>query len=88
MVYILEINQQGNLQIPLDILPHIKPHTRYRLEVQGETLILRPQKGQPFWAIATPAQRAAKFRERATQTKRPISPTLPDEAFSRETIYN
>jgi hypothetical protein len=88
MTYILEISQQGSLQIPLDILPQIKPHTRYQLEIDGETLILRPQKDQPFWASATPAQRVAKFRAWVTQTKRPPAPVLPDEALSRETIYN
>ena len=88
MIYVLEINQQGGLQIPPEILPQIKPHTRYQLEIDGETLILRPQKDQPFWAIATSAQRVAKFREWVTQTKRPTAPILADEALSRETIYN
>ena len=88
MTYILEISQQGSLQIPSDILARIKPHTRYQVEVQGEMLILRPQKDQPFWITATPDQRVAKFREWITQTKRPPTPLLPDEALSRETIYN
>lgn len=88
MVYILEVSQQGGLQIPSEILPQIKPHTRYQVEIQGETLILRPQKEQPFWIVATPAQRVAKFRAWATQTQRPPTPALPDEALSRDTIYN
>ncbi len=88
MTYILEISQQGDLQIPADILPHIKPHTRYQVEIQGETLILRPQNKQPFWQIATPTQRVAKFKEWARQTKRPLRPILSDEALSRESIYN
>lgn len=88
MIYVLEINQQGVLQIPSDILPHIQPHTRYQVEIQGETLILRPQPNQPFWQTATPEQRVAKFREWVTQTKRPVPPALSDEAISRETIYN
>ena len=88
MVYILEISQQGGLQIPSEILPQIKPHTRYQVEVQGETLILRPQEEQPFWTAATPEQRATKFRDWATRSQRPETPTLPDEALSRESIYN
>ena len=88
MVFILETNQQGNLQIPTDILPQLKPHTRYQVEVQGETLILRPQAEQSFWNTAKPAQRATKFRDWATKTQRPSTPPLPDEALSRETIYD
>lgn len=88
MIYVLEINQQGVLQIPSDLLPYIKPHTRYTVEIQGETLILRPQPNEPFWQTATPEQRVAKFREWVTQTKRPVSPPLSDEAISRESIYD
>jgi len=88
MVFILETNKQGNLQIPSDILPQLKPHMRYQVEVQGETLILRPQTDQSFWNAATPAQRVTRFRDWATKTQRPETPPLPDEALSRETIYD
>ena len=88
MSYTLEINQQGSLQIPPDLLPQGSAYTHYQLEVEGETLILRPQKGPSFWTAATPAQRAARFREWARQTKRPPTPVIPDEALSRETIYD
>lgn len=88
MIYILEINQQGNLQIPSEVLPQLKPHTQYQLEIQGETLILRPHKEQAFWATATPSQRVARFKDWATQTERPEAPALTDDALSRETIYD
>ena len=88
MAHILEINQQGVLQIPSEILPDSQPHTRYRVEVQGETLILRPEQNHPFWQTATPEQRVARFREWITQTERPASPALSDEDVSRKTIYN
>jgi hypothetical protein len=88
MIHILEINQQGVLQIPSEMLPDSQPHTRYQVEVQGEILILRPEQNQPLWQTATPEQRVARFREWVTQAKRPVSPTLSDEATSRETIYN
>ena len=88
MVHILEINQQGVLQIPSEMLPASQPHTRYQVEVQGETLILRPEQNQSLWQTATPEQRVARFRKWVTQTKRPVSPVLTDEAISRETIYN
>lgn len=88
MAYILEIGQHGNLQIPAEVLPQLKPQTRYQLEVQGDTLILRPHEEQPFWATATPAQRAARFKAWAEQTERPSAPTLTDESLSRETMYD
>lgn len=88
MSYILKINRQGYLQIPPEVLPQLKPDLPYHLEIQGDTLILRPQKEPPFWTTATPAQRAARFRTWARQPHRPIAPVLPDDALSRETIYN
>jgi hypothetical protein len=88
MAQILEINQQGVLQIPSEMLPASHPHTRYQVEVQGEALILRPEQNQPLWQTATPEQRVARFRKWVTQTERPVSPALSNEVISRETIYN
>lgn len=88
MTYILEKSQQGGLQIPAKLLPPGQSYRRYQLEIQGETLILRPQKDDAFWAKATPAQRVVKFREWATQTKRPTAPPIPLDALSRENIYD
>ncbi len=88
MTYLLEISQNGVLKLPSDLLPHIQLYTRYQVEIQGETLILRPQQNQPFWKTATPEQRVAKFRAWSSQTKRSAAPALSDEALSRDTIYN
>ena len=88
MIYILETNQQGSLQIPADLLSQLKPHTHYQLEIQGDTLVLRPHQEQPFWATATPTQRIVRFRDWAEQSKRPSTPALTDQALSRETIYD
>ncbi|MBC7969694.1 MAG: hypothetical protein H7Z11_06140 [Verrucomicrobia bacterium] len=40
----------------------------------------------PFWQSATPSERAREFREWAIQLPKG-SPSLPDEAFSRDSIY-
>ena len=88
MTYVLEIDQDGNLEIPSEILPEATPHSRYHLEVHGDTLILRPQQLTPFWASATPSQRATRFRAWGRQAARPLAPVLSDEALSRETIYD
>jgi hypothetical protein len=88
MTYTLEISDQGGLQIPPELLPAGHTYTRYQLEIEGETLILRPQKSEAFWITASPVQRAARFRDWAAQTKRPAAPPLSDEALSRETLYD
>jgi hypothetical protein len=88
MTYILEISKQGSLQIPPEMLPPGQLYTRYQLEIEGETLILRPQKSEPFWMTSTPAQRAGRFRHWATHSKRPTRPPLPDEALTREALYD
>ena len=40
----------------------------------------------PFWQRATPSERAREFREWVLQLPKG-SPSLPDEAFSRDSIY-
>lgn len=40
----------------------------------------------PFWQRATPSERAREFREWVLQLPKD-GPSLPDEAFSRDHIY-
>lgn len=40
----------------------------------------------PFWQRATPTERAKEFREWVSQLPK-NTPSLPDEAFSRDSIY-
>ena len=40
----------------------------------------------PFWLIATPAERATDFRDWVSQLPTTLV-SLPDEAFSRDRIY-
>ncbi len=87
MTHILEVNAQGELRVPSELLKHAKPRKRYLLEVDGDTLILHPEQLRPLWATATPTQRAEAFRTWAMMP-RPSAPTLPDEALRRENIYN
>jgi hypothetical protein len=86
MTYILEVNEQGALYLPPELLGNAKPHTRYVLGVQGDTLILHPEKPQPFWVTATPQKQAEAFRKWASMERSP-APTLPLEALRRENIY-
>ncbi len=44
------------------------------------------ESSAPFWQRATAAERARDFREWVSQLPK-TSPSLPDEAFSRDSIY-
>lgn len=87
MAYIVEVDEKGELSIPGELLPDATPHRRYVLETHGSTLLLKPVEGKlPFWATATPEERAARFREWVRS--HPPGPVLPDEAFNRESMYD
>lgn len=84
---IVEIHEDGTLHLPAEVLEAIKPNTRFLIEVDREKLILHPElKPQPFWATATPAERAKRFREWSQSHQ--DGPNLPDEALRRENIYD
>jgi hypothetical protein len=88
MTVIVEISETGMLQIPEEILRVLQPNTRFRVEVGDENrLILSPvPPEQPFWATATPEERAERLMQWVQSHKN--GPNLPDEALSRDTIYD
>jgi hypothetical protein len=87
MSHIVEVTEEGAIQLPPEMLEKVKPHTRFVVEMQNGTLILRPEtKAQPFWATATPEERAQDLRRWVESHK--DGPNLPLEAVSRETIYD
>jgi len=86
MEQVVEVNEDGALYLPAELIGYVEPHTRYRVEPQGEALLLRPEAGfQPFWMTATPEERVKRFEEWVSSHK--DGPNLPDEAISRESIY-
>lgn len=86
MSEIVEVDERGAIQLPRDLLAAVKPHTRFVLEVQGETLVLRPVTALPFWQTATPQERADAARHWA-ELERPAAPPIPDAALHRQQIY-
>jgi hypothetical protein len=87
MHQIVEVNEEGGLYLPSEVLGNVEPHTRYILEARNGSLTLTPlDQEQPFWATATPEERARAFQEWAMNL--PEAPALPDEAFSRDSIYD
>jgi len=87
MSRIVEVDERGTIQLPADLLITVKPHTRFALEQRGATLVLQPIASQPFWATATPEERAAAVRRWAA-LGRPAAPPLSDAAVSREQMYD
>ncbi len=86
MSQIVESNDEGALYLPSAMLGSTA-HTRYTLERNGETIVLRPLTRRPnSWISSTPGERAASFREWAMSHKG--GPNLPDEVLSREHIYD
>ena len=92
MSHVLEVDAQKGLHIPLELLGGVNAHTRYIVDIQGETVILQPEQHvaeepKPFWETATPEERAKAFIEWASR-ERPPAPALSLEAMSRESIYD
>lgn len=87
MSEIVELDERGAIQLPRDVLASVQPHTRFVLEVLGETIVLRPVTGLPFWQTATPLERAEAVRQWAA-LERPAAPPIPDEALRRDQMYD
>ncbi|MFQ4136404.1 hypothetical protein PGN35_008790 [Nodosilinea sp. PGN35] len=88
MAVIVEVSETGTIQLPPQVLDAIRPNTRFRIEVSDENrLILFPVgSGLPFWATATPQERAERWHQWVQSHKN--GPNLPDEALRRENIYD
>ena len=87
MSYIIEISETGTLQLPDEVLQAISPHTQFQVEVTDDNqVILSPlPPEQPFWATATPEERAERWQQWVRSHKDGVN--LPDEALRRENIY-
>lgn len=97
---IVEKDDSGNIVIPPEAAGPAKPHTRYEVEQDGNALRLVPveeprrlsveelqAEAKRYWAETTPEQRASDFLE-WVRNLQPKAPHLPDEALSRESLYD
>ena len=83
MSRIVETNEEGAIHLSPELLGEPKPHTRYVLEVQGDTLTLRPEgPSEPLWVTSTAEEQAEAIRVWARSHT--DGPNLPDEALRRE----
>lgn len=84
---VVEVNEEGSLYLPSDVLEHAPPHTRYIVNVRGEAIVLQPVAvSSPLWARATPQERADDLVRWASSHTN--GPGLPDEALRREHLYD
>ena len=83
MTHILKVNEHGDLYLPSEMLGELQPGAVYSLEIQGDVLILRPERS----GLLSPEKKAAKWRMWAASHSA-NSPGLPDEALRREHIYD
>jgi hypothetical protein len=87
MSHTVEVSDEGTIRLPSDVLEQVKPHTRFVVEVHNGTVVLRPEDTEkPFWATATPKERAEDLRQWVANHKG--GPGLSDEAVSRESMYD
>ena len=87
MVRILELDPQGELHVPAEVLRQLSVTNQYQLEIQDGAVILRPMGTQPFWEVATSTERASRWRAWASQ-ERPQGPGIPNQALHRDAIYD
>ncbi len=100
MSTVVRPNKNGEVVVPRELVSVITPHDQLEVEVQGNSLVLRPLQedvaaeverlqleAKRFWSEATPAERAREFREWARSLK-PRARHLPDEALRRENLYD
>jgi hypothetical protein len=87
MSHILEVNPKGDLSIPASLVDQLLPGKRYFLEIQGETLILKPASTALDGQQANVQARIDRLRAWAAQP-RPGNPHITDEALRREHLYD
>jgi hypothetical protein len=86
MKAVVELDDNGELRLPATMFPGAAPRARYRVEVQENQVVLWPENGGAlFWQKANPQERAADILQWAASHR--DGPGLPDEAVTRESIY-
>ena len=87
MTYLLEVDGQGGLYLPAEFVGQLSASGRYALEIQGETIVLRPANSAPLWQRTTPAARVTQWQTWAAKHQGNAK-ALPDEALQRDSIYD
>jgi hypothetical protein len=84
---LLKTDENGNLQVPADLLPDSSPNTEYSVSRTGQSAIIEPAiVVRDFWRKLTPEQRVQEFLAWVDSHK--DGPGLSDWAVSRDSIYD
>jgi hypothetical protein len=84
---VVEVNEEGALHLPSDVIEHSPPRTRYAVTVRGNAIVLEPvETPAPLWVTASPKERADDLIRWATGHEG--GPGLSDEALRREHLYD
>lgn len=86
MNLIVEVNEDGVLTLPPEAIGNAKPHARFVVESQGETLTLRPELTLPSPKAGLSLEERLESFNRWVESHK-SGPNLPLEALSRESIY-
>ena len=87
MKALLELDDKGELRVPAAMLPGATPHARYHVEVRERQVLISPANGaELFWQQASAPERAADILQWAESHRQ--GPGLPDQATTRESIYD
>lgn len=86
MTRIIESDDNGNLVLPRDLLGLPKPHAKYQVNVEGNTLMVSPAEEE--LRDKEEAEKWVKsFMEWMDEPVPPV-PELSDEALRRENMYD
>jgi hypothetical protein len=87
MKAVVELDDNGELRVPAAMLPGATPHARYQVEVRERQVLISPANGaELFWQMAGAQERAADILQWAESHRQ--GPGLPDQATTRESIYD
>jgi len=87
MSAIIKIAPNGTIQLPREILAHIRPGTLYKVHAEDAKLVLEPARAiHEVERNITATERAAAYKRWADSHR--DSPGLPDSALRRESIYD
>ncbi len=100
MADIVEVDDNGRIELPRRFLRRIKARARLEVQIEGNALRVVPveesekqgveelqAQAHRLWSEASSEERVKAFRE-WLEMPRPKSPLLPDEAMHRESMYD
>lgn len=86
MSEIVESNDMGDVIVPHSVISHPAPHKRYRVDIEGNTLMLVPVE-EPTPQETSQSVWARSFLD-WVNAPRPPAPFIDDDATRRESMYD